>query len=119
MTDYLENKQITEEVVTYFKDMASKMVDDPYLKIPCYFCQESVEVWEALTVAHLFSGVPAHFSCPVDAFFGHIKELGLEDGYNYKLFSDLINDKLSDGTLISTDLVAGEIEIVDMAGDIN
>lgn len=111
MTNYLENKQITEEIVTYFKEMASRMVDDPNLLIPCYFCQESVEVWEALTVAHLFAGVPAHFSCPKEAFMSRLIDLGLEPGYDFALLSEKIDQAMADGSIISTDTVSGSFTV--------
>ncbi|MBU1534507.1 hypothetical protein KKF84_04255 [Myxococcota bacterium] len=104
---------ISKEVVSYFKDMASKFMGTPDILVECTYCHESVPAWEALCVAHLFTGgIPAHLSCPMDAFLEYVVELGLEKGFPYDFFSQKVEDLMRGDKAKIDGMVRGTIEHV-------
>ncbi|MDA3863773.1 MAG: hypothetical protein PF689_07900 [Deltaproteobacteria bacterium] len=107
------NEILTDEVINYFKDIASQIMgDDPEEGIVCTFCRQKIPDWEAIAVANIFlGGIPAHLSCPQDGFMQNIHELGIEKGFDYFSFSNNIDKIVENSGVISTDLVSGVVNI--------
>ncbi len=113
-TDTTQNEMpISKEVVGYFKDMATKFMGTADILVECTYCHESVPAWEALCVAHLFTGgIPAHLSCPMDAFLEYVGELGLERGFPYDSFSNRVETKMEAEANSGGEVVSGTIDHV-------
>ncbi len=108
-----ENDILTDEVIKYFKDIASQIMgDDLEEGIICTFCRQKIPAWEAIAVANIFlGGIPAHLSCPKDAFMQNIHELGIEKGFDYSSFSKNIDRKIENSEIVSPKPISGVINI--------
>jgi hypothetical protein len=98
---------ISAEVVGYFKDLSIKFMGSSDILVECTYCHESLQAWEALCVAHLFTGgVPAHLNCPKEAFLNSVHDMGIEQGFDFTDFSikiglEMDNNIYPDGTTVS------------------
>jgi hypothetical protein len=109
-----QNKDfLSQESIEYFKSVTAKLIGDADILMDCTFCKEKVPAWEALAVAQLYLGVPAHFNCKLDKFLS-----GIDDGpvseFDYLEFSKLINDKMKEKTPFDDEFFSGEFVLKEL-----